>query len=470
MTPEEKVKGTIQKYNLLSYGDNVLVAVSGGPDSMALLHLLAGLREGLGLHLEVAHLEHGIRGEEARQDALHVAKMAEALALPFHLKRVDLPGMKSEKSKGNLEQMGREERYHFFAAIAEKHGISKIATGHTRDDQVETFFMWFLRGSGRKGLGGMPPIRRLTPEISKEVFLIRPLIEISRKEIIDYLTAYNLTYRTDQTNLDLHPLRNWIRLHLLPELRQRIDSQLDERLAHQGDLLREEEAILANMARERLQKIVQGENLLLDPLLRESKGMQRRLIRLWLEGTLGGLRAIDFDHIEGVLRFVAQGPPQGRLSIPRKWELVKQYGTVRLERRKPVNKPVSYSYALQQQGELTISEVGLKILSSRGLLTPDIRPGDNLEALFDVDALPGMLTVRSFRNGDRFQPLGMKGHRKVKDLFIEKKVPLKVRATLPLLLGGGEVLWIPGYGRSEIARIGPQTREVLRVKLLAASG
>src|SRR2546428_4843483 len=135
------------------------------------------------------------------------------------------------------------------------------------------------------------------------------------------------------------------------------------------------------MARERLQKIVQGENLLLDPLLRESKGMQRRLIRLWLEGTLGGLRAIDFDHIEGVLRFVAQGPPQGRLSVPRKWELVKQYGTVRLERRKPVNKPVSYNYALQQQGELTISEVGLKILSSRGLLTPDIRPGDNLEAL-----------------------------------------------------------------------------------------
>ncbi|TMA06260.1 MAG: tRNA(Ile)-lysidine synthetase, partial [Deltaproteobacteria bacterium] len=117
MTPQAKISETIRKYNLLCYRDKVLVAVSGGPDSVALLHVLAGLREELGLHLEVAHLEHGIRREEARQDALHVAKMAEALALPFHLKRVDLPGMKSEKSKGNLEQMGREERYHFFAAI-----------------------------------------------------------------------------------------------------------------------------------------------------------------------------------------------------------------------------------------------------------------------------------------------------------------------------------------------------------------
>jgi tRNA(Ile)-lysidine synthase len=424
----------------------------------------------LGLHLEVAHLEHGIRGEEARQDALHVAKMAEALALRFHLKRVDLPGMKAEERKGNLEQMGREERHRFFAALTSDYGLSKVATGHTRDDQVETFFMWLLRGSGRKGLGGMPPIRRLTPEIPEEVSLIRPLIEISRQEIIDYLTAHGLAYRTDQTNLDSHPLRNWIRLQLLPQLRQRIDSRLDERLAQLTSLFREEEAILEDLARGRLQGIVQGENLLLDPFLQEKKGMQRRLIRLWLEGTLGDLRAMDFDHIEEALGFVAQGPPQGRLSIPRKWELVKQYGTVRLERRKPMSKPTCYSYALQQPGELIVSEAQVKILSSRGGLTPGVRPENNLEAVFDLDALPGMLTVRNFRNGDRFQPLGMKGHRKVKDLFIEKKVPLKVRATLPLLLAGGEILWIPGYGRSEVAKIGPQTRKVLRVKLLVASG
>jgi tRNA(Ile)-lysidine synthase len=174
MTSEEKIKETIRKYNLLRRGDKVLVAVSGGPDSIALLHFLAGLREESGLHLEVAHLEHGIREEEARQDALHVAKMAEALALRFHLKRVDLPGMKAEERKGNLEQMGREERHRFFAALASDYGLSKVATGHTRDDQVETFFMWLLRGSGRKGLGGMPPIRRLTPEIPEEVFFILP--------------------------------------------------------------------------------------------------------------------------------------------------------------------------------------------------------------------------------------------------------------------------------------------------------
>src|SRR5713226_6378318 len=468
---EEKVRQTIRKYGLLSGGDKVLVAVSGGPDSVALLHLLCALREELSLHLEVAHLQHGIRGEEARQDALFVANLAKSLALPFHLKEVNLPGLKSERSKGNLEQMGREERYRFFAAVAAEHSISKVATGHTRDDQVETFLMWLLRGSGRNGLGGMPPTRRLTArEASKQIFLIRPLIEISRNEIIDYLTLRGLSHRTDQTNLDSHPLRNWIRLHLLPQLRDRIDSNLDERLAHLTDLLREEESILENLGREHVEAIIKGQTLMLDPLLRESKAMQRRLLRLWLETILGDLRTIGFDHIEEALRFVAEGPPQGRLSIPRKWELVKEYGTVRLEKRRRLQQPFCYSYTLQHDAELTISEAGLKLLSSRGSFSSDVLPENDLEAVFDADSLPGTLTVRNFRNGDRFQPLGMRGHKKVKDLFIEKKIPLSVRRTLPLLSAGNEILWIPGYGRSEIAKLGPGTKEILKIKVVVSGG
>lgn len=472
MNLEAKVRETIQKYNMLSYGEGVLVAVSGGPDSVALLHLLCGLREESGLRLEVAHLQHGMRGEEARQDAKFVADITERLALPFHLKDVDLPEMRAERGKGNLEAMAREERYRFFVAVAEERGIQRVATAHTRDDQVETLLMWLLRGSGRRGLGGMPPVHRL---ISKNTALggsslVRPLIEVSRKEIISYLTTEGVEYRMDQTNLDPGPLRNWIRLHLLPQLRERVGSRLDERLAHLAELLREEEEILERMARGQLQQVARGENLMNESLLQEGKAMQRRLIRLWLEAALGDLRGIGFHHVEEALRFIAHGPPQGRLSIPRGWNLVKHYETLHLEKRGPRRKPACYSYILPHQGELVISEAGMKIRSSRCPFSPDRQPQDNREALFDLAFLPETLTVRNFRTGDRFQPLGMKGHKKVKDLFIEKRVPLSVRATLPLLLAGGEILWIPRYGRSAVAKVGPETREVLRVTMVVDEG
>jgi tRNA(Ile)-lysidine synthase len=490
MDLQTKVRETIQKYNMLSYGDGVLVAVSGGPDSVALLHLLSGLRDEWGLRLEVAHLQHGIRGEEARQDALFVAGMAESLDLPFHLKEVDLPGIRAEKGKGNLEAMGREERYHFFAAVAEKCGIHRVATAHTRDDQVETLLMWLLRGSGRRGLSGMRPVRQLHSSFGFRVpslefsklesrnsrlvtckLLVRPLIEASRQEIMSYLAANGLKYRTDHTNLSPGPLRNWIRLHLLPQLKERTDPHLDERLAQLADLLHGEEEILEQMARGRLQRVVQGEDLVRESLLQEGKAMQRRLIRLWLQATLGDLKGIGFRDVDEAIEFIARGPPQGRLSIPGGWDLVRQYETVRLEKRKRKREqPVEYSYTLPRDGELFIPEARMKIQSSRNSLLANARPENNLEALFDAAVLPEALTVRNFRAGDRFQPLGMRGHKKVKDLFIEKKVPRSVRHTLPLILAGGEILWIPRYGRSEVAKVGPETREVLRVKLVLGDG
>ncbi len=473
MNLQAKVKDTIQKYNMLTYGDAVIVAVSGGPDSVALLHLLSPLKEELSLRLEVAHLQHGIRGEEARQDALFVADMAERLNLPFHLKEVNLPGMRAERGKGNLEAMAREERYRFLVAVAEEHGVHRVATAHTRDDQVETLLMWLLRGSGRRGLGGMPPVQRLLPTKGGALegpLLVRPLIEISREEIISYLTAEDLDYRTDQTNLDPGPLRNWIRLHLLPQLRERMDPRLDERLAHLADLLREEEEILDQMAQDELQKMVCEGNLTRVSFLQQGKAMQRRLVRLWLKASLGDLKGVAFHHVEEILRLITQGPPQGRISIPRGWSLIKSYQAIRLEKRSRVRKPVCYTYNLPRHGELLIPEAGVKIQTSRASFVPDVRPRDSLEALFDLACLPETLTVRNFRNGDRFQPLGMQGHKKVKDLFIEKKVPLSVRATLPLLLAGREILWIPRYGRSEVARVGSETKEILRVKIVASSG
>lgn len=472
MTLESRVRETIQKYGMLSGGEGVIVAVSGGADSVALLFLLHGISAELGLRLEVAHLQHGLRGEEARQDALFVARLAEKLSLPFHVKEIKLRAIKAGKGKGNLEAMGREERYRFFWSLAEERGMQKVATAHTRDDQVETLLMWLLRGSGRRGLGGMPPIQQMTAEQSapRGRVLVRPLIEASREEIIGYLGAKGLNYRTDRTNLDTGLLRNWIRLQLLPQLRERIDRRVDERMAQLADLLREEEKILERLARQHLRQALQGENLECGSLLKQEKAMQRRLLRLWLGSILGDLRGIAFHHVDEALRFISQGPPQGRLSILRGWNLVKQYDVVRLEKSRRRRQPICYSYPLPIQGELIIPEAGMKILSSRTLFTPSVNPQDNREAIFDMAHLSRTLMVRNFRSGDRFQPLGMHGHKKLKDLFIEKKVPLTVRSTLPLLLSGDEILWIPRFGRSDVAKIGPKTRDVLRVRLEIYNG
>jgi tRNA(Ile)-lysidine synthase len=197
--------------------------------------------------------------------------------------------------------------------------------------------------------------------------------------------------------------------------------------------------------------------------------MQKRLIRRWFKMNLGDLRGIGFRHVEAALRFIIQGPPQGYLSLPRKRNLVKMYETVRLEKGRPKVRPVSYSYTLVPGEALDIPEAGVTIQSSRTAFTSGMSPQSDLEAYFDLAALPETLTVRNFRAGDRFRPLGMHGHKKIKDLFIDKKVASAVRSSQPLVLAGDEILWIPRYGRSEVAKIGPRTKEVLTARLVVCA-
>lgn len=468
---KDKIAAAIEKYGLLSKGDGVLVAVSGGPDSVALLEGLCELKKEFRLRLEVAHLQHGIRGEEARRDARFVAEIADRFGLPLHLKEVNIPSIKSDAGKGNLEALSRDERYRFLADVAVDREIGKIATGHTQDDQAETFFMWLLRGAGRKGLGGMAPLQNLRPSTKKfhsNISIIRPMIEISRAEVVEFLQGNRREYQLDRTNLDPAFLRNWIRLHLIPQLEEKFGSHLAQRLARQAELLRDEEIFLDHAALVQFQTIVDGSRLDRSALLRSEKALQRRLVRLWIEKTRGHLRGIDFDHTEAALRLVANGPPQGRISIPGGWEVVREYETVRLLKKTRTRRAACYSYTLGYEDEVGVEEAAMIIQSSRLSALPDwgCRSRDELEVFFDLASLPEKLTVRNFRPGDRFQPLGMSGRKKLKDLFIEKKVPLSVRSSLPLLSAGEDILWIPGYGRSEIAKIRPETKEILRIRAI----
>ena len=452
---------------MLSPGQRILVAVSGGPDSVALLYLLYELRDEFELTIEVAHLQHGIRGEEAIEDARFVARLAERLSLICHLKEIDLPQLKIASRKTSLEEMGRFERYRFFAETAQLHRLDVVATAHTADDQAETIVMRLFRGAGRTGLRGIAPMRQLMVAGDRRcanVLLIRPLLNALRREVMDFLEQRKLPSRTDSSNRDLFFLRNWIRLKLMPQVSERFGVKLPARLCAQAQVLGDEEDYLAELTRQQLENVSDGNKLSRKLFLNLNKALQRRVIRLWFEQRRGHLRAIDFDHVESALRLIAAGAPQGRLALPGGWQLAREYETITFDR--PNVKPRCYSYQFKPGSTLTVIEAGITIVSELIDPTPGKLPDNFMEAVFDADLLKGNLLVRNFRNGDRFQPLGMAGHKKLKDLFIAHQLPLRTRATLALLVMDNEILWIPGYGRSDSARIGSATKISLHLRVI----
>lgn len=453
------------KHKLLRLGDRVLVAVSGGPDSIALLHLLYELRDQWDLDLEVAHLQHGIRGDAARQDAKFVERLAEELKLPYHIREVDLPRLKSDAGRGNLEALARSERYRFFAELVASRKLSKVATAHTQDDQAETVLMWFLRGAGLRGLGGMAPLQQIhiPSEKSLSLTVVRPLLEISKAELLRYLSTRSIAYCTDQSNQDRTYLRNWIRLELLPIVRARTGTGVSGRLARQAGLIRDEDALLNSLTLHTYGSVSDNGDLLRCALLKHPQALQRRILRHWIEQTRGHLRGIDFVHIEALVRLIHEGPAQGKLSIPGGWEFVREYDRLALGKSLRGAHRVCYSYELKIGMPLRVSEAGFELDAE--LVTAGARlPADLTEALFDASCLTEPLLVRNFRQGDRFKPLGVSGHKKLKDLFIENKIPLSIRATLPLVVMGQEILWIPGYGRSETALVVEKTERAVHIK------
>jgi tRNA(Ile)-lysidine synthase len=350
--------------------------------------------------------------------------------------------------------------------------LNKIATAHTQDDQAETVLMCLLRGTGRKGLGGMSPrqcVNAIHADSSKELTVIRPLLGIAKEELLQFLAQKNLEFCLDRSNDDTAYLRNWLRLELLPLLKERIDSRLPSRLAQMAEVLRDEANYLDILGQEELDSLRVDASLSRAGFLRRPAAVQRQVMRLWIRRARGHLRGLDFDHIEALLRMIADGPPQSQLAIPGGWELIREYDNLRVVRAGRKSKPPCYEYPFLIDSLLPVPEAGMTIHGRRMPNSRAALPENHLEAIFDSAALTGPLVIRNFRHGDRFQPLGMSGHKKVKDLFIEKKAPLTTRAVLPLLVMGGEILWLPGYGRSEIGRVGVDAGEILHVNVVCDS-
>lgn len=461
----DRFKRTIDRYHLLDRGDRLIVGVSGGVDSMVLLHLLNACRKEFNLSLIVAHVNHGLRPEESEREAHLVQKESERLGFQFEYGKFDV---KKIQRMGGLsaQDAGRRIRFQFFKNLLLKNQAQKIALGHNADDQVETILLRLIRGSGLQGLKGMLPIR--------EGRVIRPLLEAYREEIESFAREKEIPFLVDSSNLKEDYLRNRVRLSLIPLIEREYQPAFKEIVAKISAILREENDYLDRGAEESYQKIVHQENGAVFFKFSEfqalHKAIQWRVIqKIW--GRMNKEEMIPEQgeglNVDSIYRRLRQSPPSFLLELPCGIYLEKRYDMVLLKSGKP-KPPAPFQAELVMPGRTFIEEIGRTVVAEETVRDEKfkiLKESPNT-ALLDYEKLQFPLKVRSFRPGDRFQPLGTKGTQKLKKFFIDHKIPKFERQKIPLLISGEKIVWIVGYRIDEQVKVTEKTRKILRVEFL----
>lgn len=462
-----RVRQRIMQEKLAVPGDVVVVAVSGGPDSVALLHVLFALAEDFSWKLVIAHVNHQFRGEESDAEASFVAQLAENLGLPYEIGVIDVPAFIEETSL-NGQAAAREKRYEFLHQVADKHKAERIAFAHHADDQAETVIMRILRGTGPSGLVGMPERRR-----EKKVELIRPFLRIYKTDIVNYCAQHGITYCKDSSNELRKYFRNQIRLDVMPMLKQ-YNEQLPESLNRLTDMMHAEDDYLAGETERILRRITtfqsEGCRLTRSDFTGVHVALQRRLIKLILNCLCLGMDRMDFNRIESIRELMTQDQVSNQVfQVDDALYIVREYEAIQFQTFAPTPKPYAYELGADTD-ELNLPEAEAKLLCTR-MPASSMRTAADIpiatDLFLDLDQLQWPLTMRSRRSGDRLEPHGLNGSKKVKDMFIDAKMPLSRRDVIPLLVdASGQILWIAGFRRSKHALVGPDTERVLHMKLV----
>ena len=451
----KKFLKSVKKFSLFHAKEKVLVAVSGGPDSVALLHLLYQNRKELRIFPHVVHLHHGIRGAAADRDAKYVEQLADHFSYPIAIKRVNVPVL-AEKGKKNLEEAAREARYDFFAEVGRRMGIGKVVTAHTADDPAETFLMRLIRGAGARGLAAMQPKIKLG-----SMTIVRPFLSAWRFEVEDYCREQELKPHIDRTNFLMQYLRNRLRHELLPKL-AKINPQVKEALVQSAELAYEDERYFTRVIDQLWAK---GNILRIEDLNKQEFSVLSRLLLKGIAAAKGNLREINFGHILAII---------GKLDDSEPWELHLPGGLFVLSDSKNLSftkkkqKPVpqkKFRYELKVPGVTVVPEVGKKIKTFTVKAGIKYDYPDSSVAYLDKAQLGQKLFIRNWREGDTFQPLGMSGSKKLSDFFIDQKVPRAERSRVLILTDNKKIVWVAGHRLDERVKVTDKTRQILGVKI-----
>ncbi len=445
----DTVNDTIAKHGLLEKKDKILIAFSGGLDSTGLLGIFLTLRKEWDLDLFLGHFNHKLR-PAAEEDQRFVEDVARKYRLPLYVGSEDVRGF-ANKNRLNLEEAGRLLRYDFLSQTAQKIGRAKIATGHTLNDQAETFFLRLIRGSGLKGLGSISPV--------VEGRIIRPLLSLGRKEIAEYVQKNEMEFRVDESNLDRRYARNKVRLDLIPYIQENFDPNIVRRIGRTVSVLREEERFMESLATRETEKTVchakEGIDLDLEALASLPQALARRVVRYFIRELKGDLRGITFDHVESLLNL-----EEGKTLPLTKGLLLKR------EKGKVLRKPglperITYEYEWHGSPPLIIGELCGKIESEKTQRPPSFVFDDRTRAYLDGEKVKFPLRVRSRREGDRYRPLGAPGHKKLKEIMRAKGIPPEDRDRKPVFLSGDEIVWVCGLPVAERFKVSDGTEDVL---------
>lgn len=465
MTLEQRVLRFIREEHLISGRQKLVIAVSGGPDSVCLLHILVKLQKELDINLHVAHLNHQLRGGESEADARFVAELAHRLDISANIERGDVKAYQAQHH-ASLEEAARLVRYEFLSEVAQLVKAERVAVGHTLNDNVETILMHLIRGSGTGGLRGLQPLSRWR-SLSASLTVIRPLLELTREETADYCRQHQLTPRLDASNLSLSPLRNRIRHQLLPQL-QKYNPQVAEALLRMARIATDDLAFIDREVARLWRKVahIQGNTVILNKksFIDLPSALKRHLLRTSIEELMGNLKDIEARHIEEIMDALDK-PAGKRISLPDGLTFTIEYSRYVLG---PDSAALSPFPILENESELNIpGETSIPGWDIEAIIADPSGIGEannDFTACFDFDKVGNKLTVRRRRPGDRFQPLGMSQPKKLNKFMIDARIPQAWRPRIPIVSSTEQIIWVVGWHIDERVKITDNTKKVLCLK------
>ena len=453
---EQKALETIKRYRMLAGSERVVVSVSGGPDSVALLLFLSGLASEMGLELFVFHLDHMFRGEESAADAAFVEGLSRELGLPCRVFTVDVPSMVRESDR-SPQDVARKVRLERLTSCADEVAADRVALGHTADDQVETFLMRMIQGAGLSGLGGMPPVSGR---------IMRPLIDVWREEVEQYCDKMGIEPRLDKSNLDNTYLRNRVRNRLIPVLKGEFGPGIKEVILREVESLALDRRFLSEEAAEAFDRLAvekDGEvRLDVEKLGQLPDSLQRGVIRQSWAELMPDESPMAWRHVVDVLKKVVGGRTGARLDLPRSVVVEREYGEIVFSVEKEAE--ALSEVILEKPGSVPLPGSGMAF-SAREVSVEEVEFGADPMSEFVPPDLRFPLEVRHPAAGDRFQPLGSPGSKKLSDFFTDIKLPRRDRTNCWLVLSGGLIVWVVGHRLDERFRLRGEEKRAIRLSV-----